>query len=109
MRCLAGAMFAIVGCSSSSPRPGVCVSRIARTLSRTMPSWMRKRVNRVLQPLGTRIPAEDRASSLTEYDYRVRVTQLHQETPRALTITFEMLEGYRLIYRSGDNLPAFRK
>ena len=78
------------------------MSRIARTLSRTMPSWMRKRVNRVLQPLGTRIPAEDRASSLTEYDYRVRVTQLHQETPRALTITFEMLEGYRLIYRSGQ-------
>lgn len=78
------------------------MSRIARTLSRTMPSWMRKRVNRVLQPLGTLIPAEDRASSLTEYDYRVRVTQLHQETPRALTITFEMLEGYRLIYRSGQ-------
>lgn len=78
------------------------MSRIARTLSRTMPSWMRKRVNRVLQPLGTRITAEDRASSLTEYDYRVRVTQLHQETPRAVTITFDMLEGYRLIYRSGQ-------
>lgn len=78
------------------------MSRIAKTLSRTMPPWMRKRVNRVLQPLGTTLPGSTRASSVTEYDYRVRVTHLHAETPRSLTITFEMLEGYRLLYRSGQ-------
>ncbi len=78
------------------------MSRIARTLSRTMPGWMRQRVGRVLQSRIPGAPKAGQTSSLTENDYRARVTHLQQETPRAVTITFELLEGYRLNYRSGQ-------
>lgn len=78
------------------------MSRISKTLSRSLPVWMRQRVGRVLQPWASGLPGGSSASSLTENDYRVRVTQLNHETPRAVTITFELLEGYRLSYRSGQ-------
>lgn len=72
------------------------MSRIARTLTRAMPGWVRQRMNRVL-PGGP-----GRASSLVESDYRARITQLAPETARASTLSFELLEGYRLNYRAGQ-------
>ena len=79
------------------------MNRISKTLYQTLPPWMRHQVTRVLQPLGAdTVSATATLSSLLEDSYPARVVQLQQETPRAVSLTFELLEGYRLNYRSGQ-------
>jgi ferredoxin-NADP reductase len=83
---------------------GSLVSRITKVLFRTMPPWMRKRIG---VPLDARHDhgegwAERHQSSLAEDAFLAKVTQITHETPRAVTIEFELLEGYRFSYRAGQ-------
>ena len=83
---------------------GFCVSRITKVLYRTMPPWMRRRIG---TPLDARHSHGDgwqerHQSSLAEDAFLARVTQITHETPRAVTIEFELLEGFRFSYRAGQ-------
>lgn len=46
--------------------------------------------------------AERHPSSLEENAFLAQVTQITHETPRAVTIEFELLDGYRFSYRAGQ-------
>lgn len=80
------------------------MSLITKVLYRSMPSWVRRKV---APPLDARHGhgegwAERHQSSVAEDSFLARVTQVYQETPRAVTIEFELLEGFRFSYRSGQ-------
>lgn len=72
---------------------------------------MLERLNRTLQPVGLSVTARlNRKPLILEDSYQAVVTGIFQETSRAVTVEFELLEGYRLNFRSGQyvtvSLPA---
>lgn len=81
---------------------GDSVNRIGKALYRSLPSWVRSRVS--LSPELRHHPgwAERHQSSVAEDAFAARVTHVLRETPRAITLEFELLEGYRLNFRSGQ-------
>ncbi len=83
---------------------GYVVSLFTKVLYRSMPTWVRRRIG---PPLNARHGhgegwAERHQSSVAEDSFRAQVSQIHRESARAVTIEFELLEGYRFSYRSGQ-------
>lgn len=74
------------------------MSRLGKIMYRSLPRWARRQISH-LDLHHDRHPAE---SSLAEEAFRARVTHIQRETPRAVTIEFELLEGYRFNYRAGQ-------
>ncbi|MGB3620334.1 MAG: iron-sulfur cluster-binding domain-containing protein [Ketobacter sp.] len=80
------------------------MGRISKTLNQTLPPWVLQRLNRALQPMGVAVPSvrPDRQSTILDNCYKAEVVRIHHETPRAITIEFELLEGYRLNFKAGQ-------
>ena len=78
------------------------MNRISKTLNQSLPVRLLQRVSRAL-PLVRRQDAPPRSSStLLENAYEAVVTDVRRETTRAVTVEFELTEGYRLTYKSGQ-------
>jgi ferredoxin-NADP reductase len=78
------------------------VNRISKTINQTLPARLLQRVSRAL-PLSRRQDAVPRSTStLMENAYEAVVTGVRRETSRAVTVEFELTEGYRLNYKAGQ-------
>lgn len=78
------------------------MNRISRTLYQTLPGRMIQRVSRSL-PFGRpQANTPGSTSTLMENAYEALVTDVRRETSRAVTIEFELTEGYRLTYKAGQ-------
>lgn len=78
------------------------LERLGKAVIRTLPPWVRRRLPMPQQSRrGHSEPGQD-ATSLADDAFRARATQIHRETPRAVTVEFELLEGYRFNYRAGQ-------
>lgn len=75
------------------------MSRIRKIMFRSLPPWVRRRVSQFDGRHGGDVQT---ASSLAEDAFRARVVHIQRETPRAVTIEFELLEGFRFNYRAGQ-------
>lgn len=81
---------------------GNAVSRITKVMYRTLPPWVRRRMGTSFDGRQGKHWQQRHQSSLAENAFLARVTHIHRETPRAVTIEFELLEGFRLNYRAGQ-------
>ncbi|MEZ5505312.1 MAG: FAD-binding oxidoreductase [Gammaproteobacteria bacterium] len=78
------------------------LERLGKAVIRTLPPWVRRRLPMPQQSRrGHSEPGQD-ATSLADDAFRARATQIHRETPRSVTVEFELLEGYRFNYRAGQ-------
>ncbi|MAR89264.1 MAG: iron-sulfur cluster-binding domain-containing protein [Pseudomonadota bacterium] len=78
------------------------MNRIAKTLNQTVPGRLLQRVSRVLPGLRSRGPTPRANSTLLLNAYEAVVTKIQRETSRAVTVEFELLEGFRLNYKAGQ-------
>src|SRR5690606_26561599 len=76
------------------------LERLGTAVVRTLPPWVRRRLPLPQSGRRGRSDAEREATSLADDAFRARVTQIHRETPRAVTVEFELLEGFRFNYRA---------
>lgn len=77
------------------------MNRISKTLNQTLPARLFQRVSRSL-PMMRKATAPRSTSTVLENAYEAVVTNIRRETSRAVTIEFELLEGYRLNYKAGQ-------
>ncbi len=78
------------------------MNRITKTLNQTLPVRILQKVSRSL-PLPGRHDAVPRSTStVLENAYEAVVTDVRRETSRAVTVEFELTEGYRLTYKAGQ-------
>ncbi len=79
------------------------MTALSRTLNITFPFKLMRRAGRALNPLSSSVKTEvKQGSSVLENMYEARVVKIRRETSRAVTIEFELLEGYRLNYKAGQ-------
>jgi ferredoxin-NADP reductase len=84
------------------------VNRISKTITQALPTRLAQQLNRVLQPIaGVGSAKPRRTSTVLENAYEVVVTDIRHDTSRAVTVEFELLEGYRLNYKAGQCVTVY--
>lgn len=78
------------------------MNRISKTLNQTLPARILQRMSRALPLLRQPNSVPRSTSTLLENAYEAVVTDIRRETSRAVTVEFELLEGYRLNYKAGQ-------
>ncbi|MCP5018691.1 MAG: iron-sulfur cluster-binding domain-containing protein [Ketobacter sp.] len=78
------------------------MNRISKNLGQTLPVRLFQRVTRAIPMVRKATTAPRRTSTVLENAYEAVVTDIKRETSRAVTVEFELLEGYRLSYKAGQ-------
>lgn len=77
------------------------MTTLTKTLSQTFPTRMLRRMGRAVNSLSSQKNSAS-SSSVLDSMYAAQVTRIRRETSRAVTVEFELLDGYRLNYKAGQ-------
>lgn len=83
------------------------MSTLSQTFKKTVPARVLRRIAKTINLRPSRRGEIKQSSSMLDSLYEVAVTKIRHETSRAVTIEFELLDGYRLNYKAGQFVTVF--